>query len=77
MNSYCIVSDSCLDFSPEEMKAKGVELVPINTVMDEVEYGLNREKISLEDFFQKIKEGQGLQRWQPILRITRTFSKSF
>ena len=57
MNSYCIVSDSCLDFSPEEMKAKGVELVPINTVMDEVEYGLNREKISLEDFFQKIKEG--------------------
>lgn len=57
MNSYCIVSDSCLDFSPEEMKAKGVELVPINTVMDEVEYGVNREKISLEDFFQKIKEG--------------------
>lgn len=57
MNSYCIVSDSCLDFSPEEMKAKGVELVPINTVMDEVEYGLNRGKISLEDFFQKIKEG--------------------
>lgn len=57
MNSYCIVSDSCLDFSPEEMKAKGVELVPINTVMDEVEYGVNWEKISLEDFFQKIKEG--------------------
>lgn len=57
MNHYYIVSDSCLDFSPEEIKAKGVSLVPINTVMNDVEYGLNREQISLEDFFQKIKEG--------------------
>ena len=57
MNHYYIISDSCLDFSPEEIKAKEVSLVPINTVMNDIEYGLNREQISLEDFFSKNQRG--------------------
>lgn len=58
MKDFCLVGDSCIDFSLEEIKNKDIRLVSINTVLDGIEYGLNKETISLDDFFAKIKEGK-------------------
>ena len=48
-----IVSDSACDMNPGEAKEKGLELVPLKTLIDGVEY-LDGVTISAEEFYEKL-----------------------
>ena len=48
-----IVSDSACDMSPSQAKEKGLELVPLKTLIDGVEY-LDGVTISSEEFYEKL-----------------------
>ena len=58
MNDFCLLGDSCIDFDMQEINDKDIRLIPINTVLDGVEYGINKESISLDDFYNLVKEGK-------------------
>lgn len=58
MNDFCLLGDSCIDFDMQEIKDKDIRLIPINTVLDGVEYGINKESISLDKFYELVKEGK-------------------
>ena len=58
MNDFFLLGDSCIDFDMQEIKDKDIRLIPINTVLDGVEYGINKESISLDKFYELVKEGK-------------------
>lgn len=58
MNGFCLLGDSCIDFDMQEINDKDIRLIPINTVLDGVEYGINKESISLDKFYELVKEGK-------------------
>lgn len=58
MKEFKIITDSCVDFNIDILKSKNLQVVPINTIIDDVEYGIDREYIDQQKFFKEMEAGK-------------------
>lgn len=58
MKEFILATDSCLDYSYEECLKKNLSIIPINTIIDGEEYGIDKKKISLDEFYSLMRNGK-------------------
>lgn len=58
MKEFILATDSCLDYSYEKCLDKNLLIIPINTIIDNEEYGVNKKKISLDEFYNLMRNGK-------------------
>ena len=59
MNDYVIVSDATLDLPADIIESFGIKIIPMGFHVNDTEYSHypDERELSIEDFYQKLKEG--------------------
>ena len=66
MAKICVITDSSVALMPEEAKKLGIELAPLNIIIDGVS-GVDLFEVKPEDVEKALKAGKDVSTFQPNL----------